>query len=276
VSPKQPSIPLADFGAFVRRSLAVRRIQLALAALLVGLGATVLLAALSVRATTTSVLPRSASGIVVLDVSASISSDTYARIAGTLDRLVRSGGEYGLVLFSDTAYQALPPHTPSRELRPFSRFFTVAKRSEPGALPQLPRSPWADAFSAGTRISTGLTLALDVIREERVARPAVLLVSDLDNDTGDLERVTQVALAYRRAGIPLHVIGLNAAPEDVAFIRQIVPRDGTLSAAPPPGERAASTSAELDLRLVLAAVLAAVVFAAFVAATERLRWRHAP
>ena len=272
----QPSIPLADFAAFVRHSLAVRRIQLVLATLLVALAATALVAALSTRTTTSSLLPRSASGIVVLDVSASISSDTYARIAGTLDQLVRSDGEYGLVLFSDTAYQALPPHTPSRELRPFARFFAIGRDSGPGALPQLPRSPWADAFSAGTRISTGLTLALDVIREDLLARPAVLLVSDLDNDSGDLERVTRVAIAYRRAGIPLHVVGLNPAPEDVAFIRQIVPRNGTLTTAPLPDDRAGSTSASLDLLLVIAAALVAVVFAAFAVATERLRWRLAP
>jgi len=272
----QPSIPLADFAVFVRRSLAVRRIQLVLGTLLVVLAATALLAALSTRTTTSSLLPRSASGIVVLDVSASISSDTYARIAGTLDRLVRSGGEYGLVLFSDTAYRALPPHTPSRELRPFARFFAIRQDSEPGALSEPPQSPWADAFSAGTRISTGLTLALDVIREEQLARPAVLLVSDLDNDSADLERVTQVAIAYRRAGIPLHVVGLNPAPEDVAFIRQIVPDTGALTTAPLPDDRAGSTSSSLDLPLVIAAALVAVVFAAFAAATERLRWRLAP
>jgi hypothetical protein len=115
-----------------------------------------------------------------------------------------------------------------------------------------------------------------VIREDQLTRPAVLLVSDLDDDPEDLERVTQVALAYRRAGIPLHVVGLNPAPEDVAFIRQIVPRNGTLTTAPLPDERAGSTSSALDLPLVIAAVLAAVVFAAFAGATERLRWRLAP
>jgi hypothetical protein len=270
------SIPLGDFAAFVRRSLAVRRIQLVLGLLLVVFATTALLAAWSTRTTTSSLLPRSASGIVVLDVSASISSDTYARIAGTLDRLVRSDGEYGLVLFSDTAYQALPPHTPSRELRPFARFFAVRQASGPGALPEPPRSPWADAFSAGTRISTGLALALDVIRENLLARPAVLLVSDLDNDSADLERVTRVAIAYRRAGIPLHVVGLNPAPEDIAFIRQIVPRNGNLTTAPLPDDRAGSTSASLDLPLVIAAVLVAVAFGAFAAASERLRWGLAP
>ena len=105
----------------------------------------------------------------MLDVSASISSDTYARIAATLDRLVRSNGSYGLILFSDTAYQALPPNTPARELRPLVRFFDAPRRRpRPARCREAPRSPWTDAFGAGTRISTGLSLALDVIREQRL------------------------------------------------------------------------------------------------------------
>ena len=47
-------------------------------------------------------LPGGSDGLVVLDLSASISSDTYARIDGTLDRLAGSGGRYGLIVFSDT------------------------------------------------------------------------------------------------------------------------------------------------------------------------------
>ena len=107
------SIPLGDARAFERRATTVRRARLALLAL--GLAATVafLLAAVRQPATPGSPLPASSSGIVVLDVSASISSDTYARIASTLDRLVKSNGSYGLILFSDTAYQALPPSTPA-------------------------------------------------------------------------------------------------------------------------------------------------------------------
>ena len=180
----------------------------------------------------------------MLDVSASISSDTYARIAATLDRLVRSNGSYGLILFSDTAYQALPPNTPARELKPLLSVLRRPHGDRSGALPQAPRSPWTDAFGAGTRISTGLSLALDVIRKERLTHPAVLLVSDLDDDSGDVDRVSQAAIAYRRAGIPLHVVGLNAAPEDVAFIRRFVTGKGSFEQAALPSERSSGSSGQ--------------------------------
>jgi hypothetical protein len=272
-----PSIPLSDFSAFRRRASAVRAVQALLAAALVVASALALLATFRTRTTQTPLLPRSANGVVVLDVSASISSDTYARIAATLRRLVRSDGKYGLVLFSDTAYQALPVNTPARELAPFVRFFDVPRQKTPGALPVPPRSPWVDTFSAGTRISTGLSLALDVIRENRLARPAVLLVSDLDDDEGDLERVSELAVAYRRERIPLHVVGLAPAPEDVAFIRRLVPSNGSFTRAALPGERSESapTRGTGNGRLVPAAILVALVFGAFLTATERLRWRPA-
>ena len=62
----------------------------------------------------------------------------------------------------------------------------------------------------------------------------MLLVSDLDDDSGDVDRVSQVAIAYRRAGIPLHVVGLNAAPEDAAFIRRVRDREGIVRAGGAP------------------------------------------
>jgi hypothetical protein len=62
--------------------------------------------------------PPHAGGIVVLDLSASISADTYSRIGQTLRQIVRRGGRYGLVVFSNTAYEALPPGTPASALQP--------------------------------------------------------------------------------------------------------------------------------------------------------------
>ena len=133
-------------------------------------------------------LPAGSDGLVVLDLSASISSDTYARIGGTLDRLAGSGGRYGLIVFSDTAYLALPPGTPAAELRPFARRFDLPAQAA-GAI-VVPTNPWTASFSAGTKISTGLQVALDTIRARQLGRPAVLLVSDLDDDAGDRERLT--------------------------------------------------------------------------------------
>jgi hypothetical protein len=267
------SIALGDASAFERRARAIRRLRLACAAVAVAATVGFLLLALRQPAATTSLLPASSSGVVVLDVSASISSDTYARIAATLDRLVRSNGSYGLILFSDTAYQTLPPNTPAKEFKPLLRFFELPTATAPGALPDAPRSPWTDSFAGGTRISTGLSLALDVIREQKLKRPAVLLVSDLDDDSGDVDRVSQVALAYRRAGIPLHVVGLNAAPDDAAFIRKFVTEKGSFEQAALPSEESSHASGSSDLQLVGLALLASLALTGFLLLAEPLRWR---
>ena len=183
-----------------------------------------------------------------------------------------TGGDAGLVLFSDTAYQALPPGTPVAELGPFERFFRVAPPTTPGLQPQPPRSPWTSSFSAGTRISTGLSLALDVLQRDHVARPLVILVSDLDDDAGDLESLTSVALAYRKLGIPIRVVGLNPSPEDARYVQRLLPegRPDRRRWAPgrAPGRRRRRRAAEL----VILGVLLAGVLAAFLVATDRVRW----
>ena len=113
-----------------------------------------------------------------------------------------------------------------------------------------------------------------MIRKERLTHPAVLLVSDLDDDSGDVDRVSQAAIAYRRAGIPLHVVGLNAAPEDVAFIRRFVTGEGLVRAGGAPvraGERLLGQCR--SCRLVALAVLAALGLGGFLLLAEPLRWR---
>jgi hypothetical protein len=269
------AIPLGDAAVLRRGARSVRLARWVAAVVLVGAALLAFLAARNVRPETRSPIPASSTGIVVLDLSASISSDTYARIAATLDRLAGSDGSYGLILFSDTAYMALPPRSPASELRPFVRFFQRPRQTSPGALPATPRSPWTDAFSAGTSISTGLKLALDVIRADRLVRPAVLLVSDLDDSVGDVPRVSELAVAYRRAGIGLHVVGLDPEPEDLAFIRSILPEGGSFTQAALPGERSASFSRRSDTLLAVAALLAALALTAFVLTTAPLRWSTA-
>jgi hypothetical protein len=149
------AIPLARQSGLDARARRTWQLRLVLAASICVVAAAALVLSLRARATSVAALPQGTNGIVVLDVSASISSDTYARIASTLDDLVGSRGHYGLVLFSDTAYQALPPGTPAAELRPFARFFEVPAQGRPGLEPQLPPSRWSDSFSAGTHISAG-------------------------------------------------------------------------------------------------------------------------
>jgi hypothetical protein len=266
-------IPLAH-AAFLRplaRRTAVVRAVLAVATVALATAAVVWATRLDARESV--LLPTGSDGFVVLDVSASISSDTYARIAATIDRLVRSEGRYGLILFSDVAYEALPPGTPARELRAFERFFVVPEQQQPGLLPVPPLGPWTDAFSGGTRISTGLQLALDRIRSGNLDQPAVLLVSDLDDDPADLESLTTVALELRRLGAPLRVAGLNPAPEDARFMERLLSRGSRdLTPVGLPGEEGGARRQDVPAWLIAAALAFAALLALNELAGARFRW----
>ncbi len=266
------AIPLADLGRLKGAARRTRRLRLLAAGGVVVAAALALVVSLRTHPGATAFLPEGTNGIVVLDVSASISNETYGGIAATLDRLASSRGRYGLVLFSDTAYQALPPGTPARELGAFERFFNVPRQTTPGGTPPAPANPWSDQFSAGTRISTGLQLALDVIRTRHLGRPGVVLVSDLDDDAGDIEALTSVALAYRKLGIPLRVVGLSPSPEDQRLLTRLLEHPGDLQPATQPGQRGARLEAPSPAPLVVLALAAAALLALLLALTERLHW----
>jgi hypothetical protein len=270
------TVPLADLPLLrdATRRTALVRILLAAAAATAAVLAVVAAARPAPREA--ELLPTGSEGIVVLDVSASISSDTYARIASTLDRLARTEGRYGLVLFSDVAYEALPPGTPARELRPFQRYFVLPPQRRPGLLPTLPPTPWGESFGAGTRISTGLQLAYERIRAERLGRPAILLVSDLDDDAGDRESLTSVALSLKQARIPVRVVGLNASAEDEAFIARLLPRGAAdVGRATLPGDGGDAEGGRVPFWLAVTALAVALLLAANELVGARLRWETA-
>src|SRR5438552_798601 len=140
------SIPLADAAALrpaAQRTLAVRTVLAA------SLAAAVVAAALVARHPHTQTIitvPSHSTALVVLDLSASISSDTYARIGATLSSLAQSNGRYGLIVFSDQAYEALPPGTPAADLQPLVRYFTLPAHVAPGFAPTFPVNPWSGAY----------------------------------------------------------------------------------------------------------------------------------
>lgn len=267
------TIPLADLPLLRHATRLTAILRLGLAAAITVIAILAVLAATRPERHDPSVLPAGSDGIVVLDISASISSDTYARIAATIDRLARTDRRLGLVLFSDVAYEALPPGTPAGELRAFRRYFVLPEQRQPGLLPTLAETPWGESFSAGTRISTGLQLAYDRIRSSRLGRPAVVLVSDLDDDAGDRESLTSVALALKRARIPVRVVGLNASPEDEAFIARLLPGGAAdISRARLPGDDTAPGRGRVPVWLAACAVALALLVAANELVGARLRW----
>jgi hypothetical protein len=252
------AIPLADLQRLesLRRRTAL--VRTALAAALVALVAASAAGSVRAQSPTLQFLPRGSTGIVVLDLSASISTDTYQRIGQTLRELAHTNGRYGLVVFSDVAYEALPPGTPSASLLPYARYFTLPP-ARSGFLPQFPTNPWTNSFSGGTRIASGLALALQLIRSEHVQHPAVVLVSDLDDDPGDIKSLAGVALAYRQANIPVRVVALDPQPRDERLFGRLLEQAATVVHGRLPGEQAKTTGAPVPP--LLAALVAALALA---------------
>jgi hypothetical protein len=148
----------------------------------------------------------------VLDMSASISGPTYARVATTLRGIVNANQSIGLVMFSDTAYELLPPNSPPGALQQFIPFFVPDRYY--GSTPVFGQTPW-DTFMGGTRVASGFAMAREALRRAHVKHGAILLVSDLDDSNADQSRLEQEALTLRQAKIPVRIVPLFAAPRDV-------------------------------------------------------------
>jgi hypothetical protein len=265
-------IPLASTSALVGAARRTWIVRVAAAVALLALAVAAILAARHPRVHEVHFLPANSNGIVVLDLSASISSDTYSRIGETLSELSKTRGRYGLVVFSDSAYEALPPGSPASSFQPLVRFFTLPQQKQPGVQPSFPLNPWTSSFSAGTRISTGLDLARSILIGDKLARPAVLLISDLDDDPGDLPLLAPLVEAYRSEHISLNVVGLNPAPRDEQLFQRFVSGSGTLSHAALPGEGGQSTSGSFPWTLAVLALLLVALLALNELWTARLTW----
>jgi hypothetical protein len=267
------AIPLADAAELrpaARRTLIVRA---ALALALAGLVVAAVVVSRRPHTQTIVALPAHSSAIVVLDVSASISADTYSRIGATLSSLARSGGRYGLVVFSDQAYEALPPGTRAGDLAPLVRYFTLPPATGPGAAQTFPANPWQLTFSAGTKISAGLELAHTIAFQDRLSKPIAILVSDLDDDPEDLLRLATIITALKRDDIPLRIVGLNPSSQDVALFNRLTGGAPIVRAGVPAPGPEPRNHTPFPWTLVALALVAAVGIAAHELWGPRLEWR---
>jgi hypothetical protein len=231
--------------------------------------ALVLAAAASARdpaTTERALIPQDRVGIVVVDLSLSITDTDYDVIRSTLRRLVAEKASIGLVVFSDVPYELLPPGTPARELEPFLRLL-VAPRLGPI------QTPWTQTFRAGTRISVALDLAKSILERDEIAAGSILLVSDLETAPDDVPALARTVAAVTDAGIRLRVVPLAPSSDAVALFGGLLEEDALAGFAQqaPNAERPDAGSAGVEVPTGLL-VLGALVFLVL-AAHERFAGR---
>jgi hypothetical protein len=222
--PRELPVPTGDLGAF---AAAARRTQLTrfllVLALLALLAGTVLFAR-GLQSGETGLLPAGRSGVVVLDLSRSVDPDALRRTGGVLRNLIRTNASVGLVVFSDVAYELLPPRASARQLQPMLRFFSDRNG-------RFPENPWAPTFRAGTRISQGLEIARSMLQSAHVRNGSILLVSDLGTSSGDIGRLTRDLVSFSRGTIPLRIVPLNPLKRDRELFQRILGKDVFVASA---------------------------------------------
>jgi hypothetical protein len=198
-----------DARSFTAGTLRARLLRLVFAGAAVALLAASLASARDLDTRERGLLPKGTTGVVVLDLSLSIADEDYAAVRKALEGLVEDDVRIGLVVFSDVAYELLPPGTPSSELRPLFRFLKVP----PDALTAPPVNPWTSGFRAGTRISSALELAQDMLVRDGIQNPSILLVSDLETAPEDVPQLAQTVDGLRRSNIEFEVAALGPSSD---------------------------------------------------------------
>ncbi len=161
---------------------------------------------------------------------------------------MRADAPVGLVVFSDVPYELLPPGTPASELEPLLRLL------EPGPSGP-PANPWWGTFRAGTRISSALELAREMLVRDGVDDGFVVLVSDLETAPDDVEVVTRTLRTFQGEGIDVRIVPLAASGDGLAIFEGIVGKGAFVvpAAAGPQAERKleASATSPVPTRLLL-------------------------
>jgi hypothetical protein len=221
----RPAIPLADLGLLRRPLLRTTATRLGLLVALAALAAISIWRATQLSANALSFLPHRSSTILVLDQSKSVYLSGYREIAGLLDAFAQADAPVGLIMFSDTAYELLPPDSHGSELRPLLRYYTPTKggaKSLPSG-PQFIRTPWDISFSAGTKISGALQLGERLLKRERVQHGTLLLISDLDTADTDLPTLAKTLTQLRTSPtVNLRILALHPDPGPRRFVENIV------------------------------------------------------
>jgi hypothetical protein len=259
--PARDAIPVSDSVALrspLRRTTLVR---IVLAALLLLLTAFAVWRAAALSPRSLPFLERRTTTIVVLDQSKSIYVAAYRRIASLLRVLVDADAPVGLVAFSDTAYEMMPPGTHGSELAPMLRFYTQGRPGETDLDPvtQFPNSPWNDVFSGGTKISAGIDLARSIAHRDHVRHATILLASDLETAGQDEPALAQaLLLATHDRTVDVKVLPLFPIADDLQFFQKFLPPSAFIK----PSELHTAAASPTRYRLLVASPWPLVVIGA--------------
>jgi von Willebrand factor type A domain len=267
-SRRQRGIGTHDAGAFpqpARRTLVLRIV-------LAGAAATLLLSAAatarSLESQERGILPSDTTGMVVIDLSLSIDDADYNEVRRVLNGLIDSDARIGLVVFSDVAYELLPPGTPASHLRPMLRLLVPPRLGNP-------LNPWTGTFRAGTRISSALELARSILERDEVEDASILLVSDLETAPDDVPALVQTVDTIRRSDIALRVVGLGPSSDARAIFEGLL-QQGEFEVASDRGfEEQRGSSDDATSGLPVAFLVLGGLFFLALAAHERFAGRLA-
>jgi hypothetical protein len=215
----RPGIPVSEPGRLRQVAQRTTLIRAALAAALLVSLALAFLIARGQDVRHAPLVPSGTTGMLVLDLSASVYEGA---LDTTIAKLTETDERTGLVVFSDSAYELLPPGAPSRELQSLQRFFKLRADAT------LPPNPWEE-FRAGTRVSTGLLFARDSLHRENVTNGSVVLVSDLEILPDEIARTAEALALIQRDGFEVRIVPLFPSPEKRALIEQLVGSDPFLA-----------------------------------------------
>ncbi len=253
------TIPTPDAGALRRARIRTGVVRAGLVALVCGLVGAAYLSSRGLESRSSELVPGGRSGVVVIDLSLSIVEQDYAEVAGVLERVIRSGNPTGLVVFSDVAYELLPPRTPAKELKPLLRF--LGPRNG-----KLPQNPWTPNFQAGTRISEALELAHAMLRRDHVSPGSILLISDLETAPTDYTPLGHTLRSLAESDVTLRVAALSPSSDALTFIGGIVGEDAFVDLVEPAGADVApldvSLRGDTPVALLVASALALLGLAA--------------
>jgi hypothetical protein len=211
---REPRLPYGELGALRRPVLRATAFRLVLGTTLIGVLVAALVVALGRDARPDALLPAGTTGMIVLDMSASTGAQTEV---GELFRRIAAANEpTGVAVFSDGAYELVPPGTPGRDLAPMIRFFSEG----PGGT--VPRDPWSEHFSGGTRVTSGIEQAQASFERDKIARGSILLVSDLEFVPEEIARLPALLTELRRDRIELRVLPVEARAEQKRFFERVV------------------------------------------------------